>query len=188
MSDVIFSTAGSSSCWKTSARSSEQSAAYAAQFGLAYSFAHFITPYASEAVVDHYRQNFRPSPVLAEPRISLGAFVICAETTEEAEHLAASRDYWRLKLGQGQHLPYPPPEEALSYDYSDHERAVIEHNKANRFVGDPATIKAQLEELAARHGADELVILTITYDFAARVRSYELIAEAFAMTQRKAAE
>jgi len=168
--------------------SSDQSAAYAAHFGLAYSFAHFITPYGSEAVVDHYRQNFRPSPVLAEPLISLGVFVICAETMEEAERLAASRDYWRLKLGQGQHLPYPPPEEALAYPYSDHERAVVEQSKANRFVGDPAYIKAQLEELAARHGADELVILTITYDFAARMRSYELIAEAFGMTRRKAAE
>lgn len=168
--------------------SSDQSAAYAAHFGLAYSFAHFITPYGSEAVVEHYRKNFRPSPELAEPKISLGVFVICAETMEEAEHLAASRDYWRLKLGQGQHLPYPPPEEALSYPYTDDERAVVEQNKANRFVGDPAYIKAQLEELAARHGADELVILTITYDFAARMHSYELLAEAFGMTQRKAAE
>jgi luciferase family oxidoreductase group 1 len=168
--------------------SSEQSAAYAAHFGLAYSFAHFITPYGSEAVVDHYRDNFRPTPVLSEPRVNLGVFVICAETMEEAEYLAASRDYWRLKLGQGQHLPYPPPEVALAYDYTDHERAAIEQNKLNRIVGDPAFVKAQLEELAARHGADELVILTITYDFAARVRSYELIAEAFGITQRVAAE
>lgn len=167
--------------------SSDQSAAYAAHFGLAYSFAHFITPYGSEAVIDHYRDNFRPSPVLSEPKVNLGVFVICAETTEEAEYLAASRDYWRLKLGQGQHLPYPPPEVALNYDYTDHERAAIEQNKLNRLVGDPAFVKAQLEELAERHGADELVILTITYDFAARVRSYELIAEAFGLQGRKAA-
>jgi luciferase family oxidoreductase group 1 len=167
--------------------SSDQSAAYAAHFGLAYSFAHFITPYGSEAVIDHYRDNFRPSPVLSEPKVNLGVFVICAETTEEAEYLAASRDYWRLKLGQGQHLPYPPPEVALNYDYTDQERAAIEQNKLNRFVGDPAFVKAQLEELAERHGADELVILTITYDFAARVRSYELIAEAFGLQGRKVA-
>jgi len=168
--------------------SSDQSAAYAAHFGLAYSFAHFITPYASEAVVDLYRKNFRPSPVLTAPKVSLGVFVICAETMEEAERLAASRDYWRLKIGQGQHLPYPPPEEALNYPYTDQERAVIEHNKANRFVGDPAYIQARLEELAADHGADELVVLTITYEFAARLRSYELVAEAFGISQRKAAE
>ena len=168
--------------------SSDQSAAYAAHFGLAYSFAHFITPYGSEAVVNHYRENFRPSPVQSKPQVNLGVFVICAETTEEAEYLAASRDYWRLKLGQGQHLPYPPPDVALNYDYTDGERAAIEQNKLNRFVGDPAFVKGQLEELAQRHGADELVILTITYDFAARVRSYELIAEAFGMTQRAAAQ
>ncbi len=168
--------------------SSDQSAAYAAHFGLAYSYAHFIMPHGSEAVVEHYRKNFRPSPVLSKPKVSIGVFVICAATTEEAEHLAVSRDYWRLKLDQGQHLPYPPPEEALNYPYTDRERAVVEQSKANRLVGDPAYIKAQLEELAARHGADELVILTITYDFAARMRSYELVAEAFGMTQRKAAE
>ena len=168
--------------------SSDQSAAYAAHFGLPYSYAHFISPYASEAIVAHYRKNFRPSPVVAEPRVSVGVFVICAETAAEAEYLATSRDYWRLKLGQGQHLPYPPPEEASSYAYTDQERAAIEHNKTNRLVGDPATLKAQLEELADAHGAEELVILTITYDFAARLRSYELLAEAFGMSQRAAAE
>ena len=167
--------------------SSDQSAAYAAHFGLAYSFAHFITPYGSEAVVNHYRENFRPSPVLRKPQVNLGVFVICAETTEEAEYLALSRDYWRLKLGQGQHLPYPSPEVALDYAYTEHELAVIEQSKVNRFVGDPAYVKAQLEELAERHGADELVILTITYDFAARKRSYELIAKAFGLQDRKAA-
>ena len=145
-------------------------------------------PHGSEAVIDHYRKNFRPSPVLSKPKVSIGGFVICAATTEEAEYLAVSRDYWRLKLDQGQHLPYPPPEEALNYPYTDRERAVVEQSKANRLVGDPAYIKAQLEELAARHGADELVILTITYDFAARMRSYELVAKAFGMCQRKAAE
>ena len=167
--------------------SSYQSAAYAAHFGLAYSFAHFITPYESEALINQYRNNFRPSPVMKEPRVNLGVFVICADTTEEAEHLAASRDYWRLKLSQGQHLPYISPEEALSYPYTQQELSAIKQNKVNRIVGDPKYVKAQLEELASCHSADELVILTITYDFASRLHSYELIAQAFALQAREIA-
>ena len=167
--------------------SSYQSAAYAAHFGLAYSFAHFITPYESEALINQYRNNFRPSPVMKEPRVNLGVFVICADTTEEAEHLAASRDYWRLKLSQGQHLPYISPEEALSYPYTQQELSAIKQNKVNRIVGDPKYVKAQLEELASCHSADELVILTITYDFASRLHSYELIAQAFGLQAREIA-
>jgi luciferase family oxidoreductase group 1 len=167
--------------------SSDQSAAYAAHFGIAFSFAHFIAPEGAAPVLAYYRHGFKPSGLLAVPRASAGVFVICAETTEEAERLAASRDYWRLRLGQGQHLPYPPPEEALAYPYSAHERAEIARNSANRITGDPDTVKAQLEALAAALGVDELVILTITYDFEARLRSYQLLAEAFGLAGRAAA-
>ena len=165
--------------------SSDQSASYAAHFGLAYSFAHFITPYSSEAIVEHYKESFRQSPANSEPRVNLGVFVICADTMEEAEYLASSRDFWRLKLGQGQHLPYPSPQEALNYQYTDNEKAIIEQNKINRFVGDPEFIKNKLEDLARAHGAEELVILTITYDFEARMRSYQLLADAFGLKNQK---
>ena len=104
---------------------------------------------------------------------------------EEAEYLASSRDFWRLKLGQGQHLPYPSPQEALNYQYTDNEKAIIEQNKINRFVGDPEFIKNKLEDLARAHGAEELVILTITYDFEARMRSYQLLADAFGLKNQK---
>jgi luciferase family oxidoreductase group 1 len=167
--------------------SSDQSAAYAAHFGLAFSFAHFIAPQGAAPVLDYYREQFRPSAALATPRASAGVFVICADTEEEAERLAASRDYWRLMLGRGRHLPYPPPEEALAYPYTVEDRAQIAHNRANRITGTPETVKARLEALAHELGVDELVILTITYDFAARLHSYRLLAEAFALGRRAAA-
>ena len=167
--------------------SSDQSAAYAAHFGIAFSFAHFIAPEAAVPVLAYYRDQFKPSGILAAPQASAGVYVICADTAEEAERLAASRDYWRLKLGQGQHLPYPPPEEALAYPYTPQERAQIEHNKANRITGTPAMVRAKLEELADQLGVDELVILTITYDFGARLHSYRLLAEAFGLDRRVAA-
>jgi luciferase family oxidoreductase group 1 len=167
--------------------SSDQSAAYAAHFGLAFTFAHFIAPEASAPVLDYYRANFKPSASLAAPKASAGIFVICADTKEEAEYLATSRDYWRMKLQYGQHLPYPPPEEAAAYPYNAQELRIVGFNKANRFTGTPDSLKVQLTDFAEENGLDELVILTITYDFEKRLRSYELLAEAFDLSRHEEA-
>lgn len=167
--------------------SSDQSAAYAAHFGLAYSFAHFIAPQVTGPVLKYYRDNFQPSDMLAPPRANAGVFVICADTQEEADYLAASRDLWRLKLNYGQHLPYPHPDEALAYDYNAQERKMVEANRANRFAGTPESLHDQLSAFAAENALDELVILTITYDFETRLRSYELLAEAFDLRRREEA-
>ena len=164
--------------------SSDQSALVAAHFGLAFSFAQFITPVDGEAVLDVYRERFSPSDTLARPRANLGVFVVCADTDEEAERLAASRDLWRLKLQYGQHLAYPTVEEALAYPYSERERALVEHSKANRIAGSPATVRARLEAMAAAYGVDEFVVLSIVHDVAARLRSYELLADAFELAPR----
>jgi luciferase family oxidoreductase group 1 len=168
--------------------SSDQSAAYAAHFGLAFTFAHFIAPQVSKPVFDYYRSNFKASSSLAEPKASAGVFVICADTKEEAEYLAASRDYWRMKLQFGQHLPYPPPDEALAHEYTAQENRIVEANRANRFTGDPESLKEELTAYAEENGLDELVILTITYDFEKRLRSYELLADAFELTANRSAE
>ncbi|MEK9795266.1 MAG: LLM class flavin-dependent oxidoreductase [Alphaproteobacteria bacterium] len=167
--------------------SSDQSASYAAHFGLAFSFAHFIAPEACAPVLDYYRRNFKPSESLAEPKVSAAIFVICADTAEEAEYLAASRDLWRLKLQYGQHLPYPSPEEALAYPYNEQEKRIVAANKANRFTGDAASLYDRLLAFAEDSGLDELVVLTITHDFEKRMRSYELLANVFELGKREQA-
>jgi len=48
-------------------------------------------------------------------------------------------------------------------------------------IGSPETVRAGIEEVAAEYGAEEVLVLTITHDHSARRRSYELIAEAFAL-------
>jgi luciferase family oxidoreductase group 1 len=167
--------------------SSDQSASLAAHFGLAFSFAHFIAPQVTTPVLKHYRDNFKPSETLAAPLASAGVFVVCADTQEEADYLASSRDLWRLKLQYGQHLAYPHPDEALAYDYNAQERAIVEANKANRFAGTPETLKQRLTDFAEENALDELVVLTITYDFEKRVRSYELLADAFGLERQEEA-
>jgi luciferase family oxidoreductase group 1 len=161
--------------------SSDQSAAMAAFFGCAFSFAHFISADGGTAVMAAYRRQFQPSPALAAPRGSVGVFVLCAETEAAARRLAASRDLWRLHLDRGVSGPIPTVEDAEAYPYSDDEMARVVFNRRRQVVGDPGQVKTQLLDLAKSYGVEELVIVSICFDFAARKRSYELLAEAFAL-------
>jgi alkanesulfonate monooxygenase SsuD/methylene tetrahydromethanopterin reductase-like flavin-dependent oxidoreductase (luciferase family) len=104
---------------------------------------------------------------------------MCADTEAEARRLAASRDLWRLRHHQGVLAPFPPPEDALVYPYSPTELRVVEYHRRRQIVGDPDLVKQRLTALARAYGIDEVVILTICHDFAARKRSYTLLAEAF---------
>jgi len=167
--------------------SSDQSAAYAAHFGLPFSFAHFINAGGGEQVMAAYRQHFQPSPACPEPRSNVGVFVICADSEAEAERLAASRDLFILRLRTGQPGPVPSPEEARAYPYSAMEQQIIAQGRARTIAGTPEQVKERLSGLAADYGVDELVVVTITFDFAARKRSYSLLAEAFGLQARDAA-
>jgi luciferase family oxidoreductase group 1 len=155
-------------------------AQYAAQLGWAFSFAHFISPDGGEDVIREYRRTFCPSPLHPEPRASLGVSVTCAETEAEAERLSWSRWAGRIMANHGLRAGIPSPEEAMSFPYLASDRAYLDYMRSRSIYGDPGQVKKKLLALAERYGVDEFVVLTITYDFAARVRSYELLAEAFA--------
>ena len=161
--------------------SSDQSAIFAAYFGRAYSFAHFITDEGGPEIMAAYKTQYRPSAKLSLPQANIGVFVICAESEERAQYLAASRDLSRLRSRQGILKPFPPPEEALAYPYTDIERRVVEYHRRRQIVGTQETVKPELEALAESYGVDEVVVLTITHDYQARKRSYALLAEAFGL-------
>jgi luciferase family oxidoreductase group 1 len=158
----------------------------AAYLGCAFSFAHFINDQGGPEVMAAYRERFRPSPHLAAPLGSIGIFVLVAETEAEADRLAKSRDLSRLRLDQGYLGPVPSIEEAEAYPYSREERLRIAFNRRRMVIGAPEQAKARLMELAEQYGVEELVVVTICYDFAARIRSYELLAEAFGLQARTA--
>jgi luciferase family oxidoreductase group 1 len=164
--------------------SSDQSAALAARFGLAFSFAHFITPDGGHDIVEQYRAYFRPSRFYGVPRVSVGVFVLCADTEEEARRAAASRDLWRLRFEQGRLGPYPSPDDALAYPYTDEERAMINRRRTHSIIGAPEQVKRELSDFADSYGVNELVILTICHDFKVRLRSYELLSELFDLPRR----
>ena len=123
-----------------------------------------------------YRDNFRPSPAHAKPYAILGTHVICADTDEEAEHLAKTVDLNIVRRAKGEYLPLASPEDAAAYDYTPVDRARIAQNRTRMSVGAPATVKARLDPLIAATQADELMVTTMIFDHEARKHSYELLA------------
>jgi luciferase family oxidoreductase group 1 len=164
--------------------SSDESALLAAHLGAAFSFAHFINDLGGAEVTRAYRERFRPSPDLAAPRSSVAAFVVCAEAEDQARRLARSRDLFIVRLYTGRPGPYPSVEEAEAYPYNAQELAIAQHASRRSVVGTPEQVRERLVALVAQYQADELVIVTITHDFKARLRSYELLADAFNLTGR----
>ena len=157
--------------------SSDESAAVAAHFGTAFSFAHFINDEGGAEVTRGYARRFRPSEMLAAPRASVAAFVVCADTEAEALRLAKSRDLFIVRLYTGRAGRYPSVEEAEAYPYTERELAIVHHARRRTVAGAPEQVRDRLRALAAEYGVDELVVVTITHDVKARLRSYELLAE-----------
>jgi luciferase family oxidoreductase group 1 len=156
--------------------SSPQSAVWAAQLGLPYSFADFINPKGALIAAD-YRGNFVDSERLAAPRVSVGVIAVCADSDDEAQRLAASSRMMLSLLRQGRLIEIPPVDKALRYL----ETRTPQQSDRRAIIGSPETVRAGLEEVAAEYHAEELLVLTIAHDHAARRRSYELIAEAFGL-------
>ncbi|HYW08711.1 MAG TPA: LLM class flavin-dependent oxidoreductase, partial [Longimicrobium sp.] len=149
---------------------------YAAELGCGYTFAQFISGEDGAAMVRSYRERFRPSARFPEPRAILAVGVVCADTAEEARRLAASLELWRRRIGWGKDRGIPSPEEALAEIGDGWEPAPPGTDGARAIVGDPATTRAELLRVAAHYGVDEILAVTVTHDFAARLRSYELLA------------
>jgi luciferase family oxidoreductase group 1 len=161
--------------------SSDQSAALAATYGTAFSFAHFINSRGADVVIRAYTHHFRPSASLAAPEANLAVFVVCADTDAEAARLARSRDLFLVRLYTGRSGPYPTVEEAEAYPYTPQEHVILRDARLRSIVGTPDQVRRRLEELGERCGVSEFVVLTITHDFKARLRSYELLAQAFGL-------
>jgi luciferase family oxidoreductase group 1 len=160
--------------------SSDEGAALAAHFGTAFSFAHFISDEGGAEITRGYAARFRPG-VLAAPRASVAVFALAADTEAEAQRLATSRYLWITRLYTGRPGAFPSVEEALAYPYSERELAIVHHAKRRTIAGAPEQVRARLLDLARAYRADEIMIVTITFDFKARLRSYQLLAEAFGL-------
>jgi luciferase family oxidoreductase group 1 len=165
--------------------SSGFSAQLAGALGLPFAFAHhFGGPHTVEAV-QLYRDSFRSSPVLDRPYAIVTADVLAAEAEEDARRLSLPGRLMRLAIRTNRLRPLPSPEEAAG----DPERAAAEAMPSNAVVGTPDAVVAGLRDLAARTGADELMLSASTHGAAERIRSLELVAAAWDLrpAERRAA-
>ncbi len=167
--------------------SSDYSAQLSAQLGMGFAFAHHFASHDAVEVMTHYHDNFKPSRWRDKPHGILAIAVIMAPTDEEAEKLASSMDLNRLRRDRGQYSPLPSVEEALAYPYTDAERASIARNRSRLFVGSPTSVMQKIAPMIAASKADEVMVITATYDHDARKTSYSLLAEAFGIGRQKAA-
>ena len=162
--------------------SGAESAELAGELGIAFCYAHFIQGDGPEAMAA-YRRSFRPSPQLAAPRAAIGVASYCADTAERARALALPAACWAVRLVQGTGGSFPSPEEVEAQwpTFSVEELALLEARRAQGVAGAPEEVRERLLALAEGHGADEILVVTITHDFEARKRSYQLLAQVFGL-------
>ena len=160
--------------------SSPQSGIWAAETGLPYAFADFINP-GGGAIARRYRETFQPSAMHPAPYVIVATWALCAETDAEAQRQAASARMAFTLFLQGQPGPVPPVDAAVAF-LETHVEAISAFARQRRWtVGTPPVVRERLEALAEEYGADEVMVVTITHEHAARRRSYELLADAFGL-------
>jgi len=159
--------------------SSQWSSKAAAEFGLPYAFAHFFFGQGTREAIEAYQRDFVASPRRAKPEAMAAVGVVCAETDEEAQFLAASVRLLQRRIRMNDRRPVAAPEDAIRELEMLGGATPDEGEWPRYFVGTPAKVREQLEAMAAALRIDELVVNTIVWDHAKRLRSYELLAREF---------
>jgi alkanesulfonate monooxygenase SsuD/methylene tetrahydromethanopterin reductase-like flavin-dependent oxidoreductase (luciferase family) len=155
-----------------------ESAEVAGERGLRFAANYHVSPATVLEAVDGYRAAFEPAAELERPYVTVSADVVVADTEAAARELAAGYGLWvrSIRTAEGA-IPFPTPEQARRYQWTEADRDLVADRVDTQFVGTPGQVADKLEQLRDATGADELIITTITHDHADRVRSYRLLAE-----------
>jgi luciferase family oxidoreductase group 1 len=167
--------------------SSDYGAQVAAALGVGFAFARHLNPRGAEAVVQAYRDAFRPSARMPDPTVILAVSAIAAGAPERAERLATSMGLGLVRMRQGRPTALPSPEEAAAHRYTPGEQDQIRRYRRAQVLGDAEGVRDEILSLAGATGADEVMVMTMIHDHAERLRSYELIAAAFGTPAREPA-
>ena len=161
--------------------SSEFGGLLAAQRGMNFAFAHFINAHYGHTVAHAYRERFVPRHAGDRPYCAAAVFVICADTETEAAALESAIDLRRVQMAYGLNAPIPTVEQAQEQarHYGDRERMVIERERPRSIIGTPGAVVEKLLALQQQFAADELIVLSVAPSYKARLRTYELLAQAF---------
>lgn len=158
--------------------SSEFGGALAAQLGIRFAFAHFINAHFGHLVANAYRERFTAGHE-AQPWLAAAVFVICADTEQQAADPEKAVDLRRVQMAYGLNAPIPSTEQGLAQEYGEREQLVIDREKPRSIIGTPEKVTERLYALQEQFQANELIVLTVAGSYAARLRSYELLAQAF---------
>jgi luciferase family oxidoreductase group 1 len=165
--------------------SSGFSAQLAGMLGLPFAFAAHFAPEFLYTAAQLYREKFRPSEPLRKPYLMVGVQVIAADTNAAAQRLFTTPQQRFLRLIRNQPVELLPPVDSMDPLWRDWERAAVESKLGAAIVGANATVQAGLQKLVADTGADEVIIVTDTYDHADRLESYRRVAEIARMIEAK---
>jgi luciferase family oxidoreductase group 1 len=153
-------------------------ASLAAALGLPFAFASHFAPAQLDEALALYRERFRPSAALDKPYAMAALSVVAADTDAEAKVLFTSLQQAFVRMRTGQPGPLPPPVEGYEESLHPSDRAMIAHSLSCAVVGSPQTVRQGLAAFAARTGADELMVTAQVFDHAARLKSFEIAAQA----------
>ena len=156
--------------------SSNVSAQLAARLGLPFAFAAHFAPEYLHAAARLYRNGFSPSTELRDPHFLVAVQVIAAETDRAAQRLFTTPQQRFLRLLRDQPVELLPPVDSMEPLWRELERAAVENKLGAAIVGSPSTVKAGLEKLVGETQADEVIVVTDTYEHADRLHSYEAVA------------
>jgi luciferase family oxidoreductase group 1 len=145
--------------------------------GLPFAFAAHFAPEYLYAAAQLYREHFRPSEALQKPYLMVGVQVIAADTDAAARRLFTTPQQRFLRLIRNQPVELLPPVDSMEPLWHDWERAAVESKLGAAIVGSNNTVQAGLQKLLSDTGADEVIIVTDTYDHADRLESYRRVAD-----------
>ncbi|MBP2403021.1 LLM class flavin-dependent oxidoreductase [Streptomyces syringium] len=161
--------------------SSGFSARLAGALGLPFSFAHHFSAANTIPALQLYRDSFRPSEVLDRPYAKIGVQAFAADDPKEARRQVLTGALAMLRMRTGRPGLIPTPEEAEAYDFGPAEREFVDDWLRNVVFGTPDEVRAGLNALVERTGADELMLTANAHTPGLRLRSYELIADAYGL-------
>jgi luciferase family oxidoreductase group 1 len=155
--------------------SSGFSAQLAGMLGLPFAFAAHFAPEYLYAATQLYREQFRPSEILRKPYLMVAVQVIAAETDVSARRLFTTPQQRFLRLIRNEPVELQPPVDSMEPLWQDGERAAVENRLRAAIVGSDATVRAGLVKLVGDTGADEVIVVTDTYEYADRLQSYQRV-------------
>ena len=157
--------------------SSGFSARLAGELGLPFAFAGHFSPEYTMPALELYRKNFAPSDALDKPYAMLAINIVAAETDKEAWRLATTQFQSFLRLIRGTPGQMQPPVETMDGLWTAQEKILVDERLGGSIIGSAATVTEELTRILNQTKADELMINTMIYDHAARLRSYEIVAD-----------